>query len=159
MDRFKTPKLVVEETGIYVTEQQAYLNLIRTAEVLGTMLSDLLAKSGISGKQYNILRAVRRHGEKGATISAIGDQMTDPRADVTRLIDRLEREGFVGRRHDKADRRVVRVILTKRGDVLLTSLDKPVVDLHRRQFANLTQDEMSTIIRLLQKTRQGADTD
>ena len=151
--RFPTPDLVVQETGAYVPEQQAYLNIMRTAEVLGAQLTELFARHGLSGKQYNALRAIRRGGELGLTASEIGEQMTDRRADVTRLVDRLEREGRVERRHDATDRRVVRAVLTDDGAELLRTLDGPLVETHRRQLGHLSTEEVEMLIVLLRKAR------
>ncbi len=152
-DPFETPDLVVRETGSLILEQQVHLQLIRTAEVLSLGLSDLLGQKGISGKQYNILRALRRGGDGGLTISQISEQMTDPRADVSRLMDRLEREHWVERRHNDKDRRVVRVYLTDRGTALVAELDQPIVDLHRSQLGHLSPEELTALIALLVKVR------
>jgi len=151
--KFQTPDLVVTETGKYVPEQQAYLNLIRTAEVLSQRVSDLMARYGLSGKQYNVLRSIRRGGDDGLSISQISDQMTDPRADVTRLLDRLVREGLVDRQTDAADRRVVRAYLTKAGSDLLEAIDEPLLDTHREQFAPLAKPEIEQLSALLKKAR------
>jgi DNA-binding MarR family transcriptional regulator len=156
MDRFTTPQRVIEETGTLVPEQQAYLNLIRAAEVLGLGLAELMARHGLSGKQYNVLRAVRRAGGAGIPISQIGEQMTDPKADVTRFMDRLERDGFSARVHDKSDRRIVRVRLTQKGQSTLAALDAPLIALHRAQFAHMTPKEVSQLTTLLQKARRAA---
>ncbi|WP_300063879.1 MarR family transcriptional regulator [uncultured Roseobacter sp.] len=150
-DRFATPELVVAETGKFVPQQQAYLNLIRAAEVLSAPISELMAAHGLSGKQYNALRSVRRGGETGLSISEIGAQMTDPRADVTRLVDRLLKAGLVERYHDEADRRVVRVRLTEAGSEALNALDVPLLDAHRAQFQNLSGKELERLIALLRK--------
>jgi DNA-binding MarR family transcriptional regulator len=90
---------------------------------LSAPVVDLFTANGISGKQYNALRAIRRAGPNGATVNEIRHQMTDPRADVTRLIDRLVR-----------DRRIVRVILSDTGKQLLANIDQPLLDVHRAQF-------------------------
>lgn len=153
MSPFTTPELILKETGQSVPAQQAYLHLIRTAEILSAAVADLLATQGISGKQYNALRAVRRAGADGAPVSTIGEQMTDPRADVTRLLDRLDRDGLIERSHDHQDRRVVRVRLTDAGRQVLAALDEPIVDLHRSQFVHLSSGEIETLIGLLQKAR------
>lgn len=154
MDPFDTPSLVAQETGTVVLEQQAYLQLIRAAEVMGAAVSDLVGTYGLSGKQYNLLRAVRRGGKTGLTASEIGRQMTDPRADVTRLVDRLERDGLVERHHDRTDRRVVHVHLTAKGGELLARIDAPILALHRAQLVHMTQDEIAQLIRLLKKARK-----
>jgi DNA-binding MarR family transcriptional regulator len=154
MDRFDTPELVARETG-HVIEQEAYLHLIRTAEVLSGPLSDLLARFGLSGKQYNVLRAIRRGGADGETVSRIGEQMTDPRADMTRLLDRLERDGLTERRHDRQDRRVVRVVLTEQGRARLAEMDEPLVALHRAQFAHMSPQALQELVALLALARSG----
>lgn len=153
-ERFQTPELVVAETGAYVPEQQAYLNLIRTAEVLRMGVADLFASRGLSGKQYNVLRALRRGGPRGLTASQIGEQMTEPRADTTRLIDRMVRDGLVRRVNDEEDRRVVRSFLTDAGMALLVALDEPLLAAHREQFSSLTPDELRTLISLLERARR-----
>lgn len=151
--KFETPELVVKETGAYIPEQQAYLNLIRTAEVLSLEVSELLSGHGLSGKQYNVMRAIRRGGAAGLTASQIGDQMTDPRADTTRLLDRLVRDGLIFRQHDVADRRVVRAFLTEAGSKLLDVIDEPLVEMHRAQLAHLSSGELKKMIALLKKAR------
>ncbi len=151
--KFETPELVVKETGAYVPEQQAYLNLIRTAEVLSLEVSELLSGHGLSGKQYNVMRAIRRGGAAGLTASQIGDQMTDPRADTTRLLDRLVRDGLIVRQHDIADRRVVRAFLSEAGSNLLDAIDEPLIETHRKQLANLAPGEIKKLIALLKKAR------
>lgn len=153
MDAFKTPDLVVAETGKHVPEQQAYLNLMRTSQVLGQDVSDLLAGFGLSGRQYNALRAIRRGGDSGASVSQISQQMTDPRADVTRLMDRLVRDGWVRREHDETDRRIVRSHLNEKGKELLVRIEQPLVDLHIGQLQHLSKDELEQLSALLQKAR------
>ncbi|MEM7516848.1 MAG: MarR family transcriptional regulator [Planctomycetota bacterium] len=135
-------------------EQQAYLQIIRTANVLGQSLSQLLAEHGLSGKQYNALRAIRRAGTQGATPSEIAAQLTDPRADVTRLADRLVREGYVHRAPDKEDRRVVRLTLTDDGATRLGALDEPLLELHRAQLSHMSAGELATLSKLLKKARR-----
>jgi DNA-binding MarR family transcriptional regulator len=151
---FAVPEMVAAETGAYVPEQQAYLNLIRTAEVLSGELQELLSRHELSGKQYNVLRAIRRGGENGLTASQIGAQMTDPRADVTRLLDRLVRAGLVERRHDRGDRRIVRASLTQAGAELLQGLDAPLIALHRQQLSHLSRRDIETLIKLLKRAQQ-----
>lgn len=156
-ERFSTPDLVVKETGRFVPEQQAYLNIVRTAQVLGADLAELLSRHGLSGKQYNVLRAIRRGGKPGLTASQISEQMTDRGADVTRLVDRLVRDGSVDRRHDEADRRVVRASLTARGAKRLRALDAPLIERHRGHLGHLSAKEIDTLIALLKKARRQAD--
>lgn len=152
--RFETPELVVRETGVQSPEQQAYLHLMRTAQTLGADLTALFEGAGLSGKQYNVLRSLRRAGEPGATVSEVARQMTDRSADVTRLVDRLVRDGLATRAHDAEDRRVVRVRLSEKGAAALRALDAPLLEIHRRQLGHMTAEELAQLMALLRKARR-----
>ncbi|MCR6727726.1 MarR family winged helix-turn-helix transcriptional regulator [Agrobacterium fabrum] len=148
---FRMPEMIAAETGKVLPEQEAYLYLIRAAQILSGPVADLFAANGISGKQYNALRAVRRRGNEGATVNEVRQQMTDPRADVTRLVDRLERDGYVVRKGDKSDRRLVRVVLSSTGKSLLKKIDGPLLEVHRFQFGRFQQGELELLKTLLKQ--------
>lgn len=150
---FRTPELISRETGTLLPEQELYLYLIRAAEVAGGPISDLFQSHGLSRKQYGVLRSIRRKGSAGATVNDVRRQMTDLRADVTRLIDRLERDGLVERRHDSADRRVVRVFLAEAGEKVLRDIDEPLLEIHRKQFGIFTAEEIAVLAALLKRMR------
>jgi DNA-binding MarR family transcriptional regulator len=150
---FPTPSLVAEETGP-LPEQQAWLQLIRTAQVLGQPLGTLFDAHGISGRQYNVLRALRRAGQSGLTAGEVARQLTDPAADTTRLVDRLVRDGLARRSTDARDRRAVRVHLTEAGAALLARLDAPLLAVHRDQFGHMAPAELATLVALLRKARR-----
>lgn len=143
--------MIASETGKVLPEQEAYLYLIRAGELLSGPVAALLATHNLSRKQYSALRSIRRAGSDGATVNEVRHQMTDLRADVTRLIDRLERDGLVTRKHDLEDRRVVRVILSEAGKTLLQKIDEPLLELHRSQFQNFGRDELELLKSLLMK--------
>jgi DNA-binding MarR family transcriptional regulator len=74
--------------------------------------------------------------------------------DVTRLLDRLEKDGLVGRVRSDTDRRVVRISITKAGRSLLAELDEPMRQIHRDSLGHLTRAEIREMNRLLVKARQ-----
>lgn len=150
-DPFRMPDLIVAETGKLLPEQEVYLYLIRAAEVAGGPIGDLLHEHGLSRKQYGVLRSIRRIGDQGATVNDIRRQLTDLKADVTRLIDRLVRDGLVERRPDDADRRVVRVFLSADGEKLLNDIDEPLLGIHRTQFRSFSPEDVDALKRLLKQ--------
>lgn len=91
------------------------------------------------------MRSIRRTGVEGAIINDVRQQITDLNAYVTRLIDRLERDGLVERRHDCADRRVVRVFLSEAGQKLPRRIDEPLLEIHRTQFGRLNREELERL--------------
>ena len=83
--------------------EEALLNLMRTCSVLSTPSEQLFKKQGISPPKYNILRILRgstRTGEcgrHGLPSLEIAERMITRVPDITRLVDGLEKEGFVAR--------------------------------------------------------------
>jgi DNA-binding MarR family transcriptional regulator len=152
-------------------EQEAFLNTVRTADYLSRAFDDLLKPFNLSSTQYNVLRILRGHAESGerARIAdvngrgdnggipckVIGEEMITRDPDITRLLDRLEARDLITRCRDSKDRRVVATRITPEGLKLLKELDKPVVDLHRRQFAHLTEAKLTHLIDLLEQARAG----
>lgn len=153
---FDLPKRVIAETGKRVPGQIAYLELMRTADWLRTETNALFSAHGLSGKQYNALRAIRRAGDDGASIGQIQAEIVELGPDTTRLIDRLERAGVVTRARGADDRRAVRVRLTAKGKKVLETLDEPLVALHKAQFARLTKTEIADLVTLMQQIRAEA---
>lgn len=136
--------------------QEAVLTLLRTAAVIQARGNELLADSGISVSQYNVLRILRGAGDAGLGTSAIRDRMLDLNPGVTRLLDRLVAAGLVTRERHPGDRRAVRCRITKAGVALLATLD-PIVDgADRDTVTSLSPAEQRTLIRLLDLVRANA---
>ena len=134
-------------------EEEAYLNVQRTAGVLAQRIVEILKPHGLSPTQYNVLRILRGAGERGAACKEIGGRMVTPDPDITRLIDRLEKRGLVTRSRSTADRRRVPVQITGEGLKLLDELDAPVLASCGSTMAPLTADELQTLIQLLERLR------
>jgi len=148
-------------------EEEAYLNILRTATALLGDFERLFKAHGLSEPTYKLLRILRGHAQRpdanpaGVPCQIIGEQLITRLPDVTRLVDRLERMGLVKRSRTPQDRRVVLVGITRKGLALLAELDEPIAALHRRQLAHMTRAELAELSRLLVKARHpetgGAD--
>lgn len=134
-------------------EQQAFLDLLRTAESLTYELAEALRPYGLTHTQYNALRILRGAGEQGATCSEVSERMVTRVPDVTRLLDRLEAMGLIARARADADRRIVRTRITAEGLAILARLDEPVLRLHRRQLGHLGDDGLRALIGALDRAR------
>ena len=134
-------------------EQEALLNIERTAAVIGHRAAEWLRQYGVTPTQYNVLRILRGAGEGGLCRHEIRSRMLRPVPDVTRLLDRLEELDMVGRERDASDRRQVRTIITRTGLALLERLDGPIIEFERRQIGHMSQTDLRTLIRLLSEVR------
>ena len=136
-------------------QQEAYLSVVRTSTTLTDALEDLVKVQGISATQYNVLRILRGSGAEGLCRNALRDRMLTRMPDMTRLLDRMEEAGLVVRVREGEDRRMVMTRITDRGRRLLDELDAPVLALHRKQMAGLTDAQLRTLADLLTLVRDG----
>ena len=75
--------------------------------------------------------------------------MVEEAAGITRLINKLERAGFVRRDRSNSDRRCVVCRLTERGVGLLTELDDPIVEANEGALRILSDADVNELQRLL----------
>jgi DNA-binding MarR family transcriptional regulator len=135
-------------------EAEVYLNVLRTSAVLLADLVELLRPHELTQPQYNVLRILRGAGDAGLPSGEIGDRMVSREPDMTRLLDRMEARGLVARQRGPADRRVVTARITDEGRRIVDALDEPVQAMHARQLGQLSEDELRTLIALLERARR-----
>ncbi|HVT80308.1 MAG TPA: MarR family transcriptional regulator [Phycisphaerae bacterium] len=145
-------------------QQEAFLNVIRTADHLMRGFEELLKPHNLSPTQYNVLRILRGTGgccdgaegngkSPGVPCKKIGEHMITREPDITRLLDRLEGRGLITRQRDTEDRRVVSTRITAEGLRILQEIDQPVNDFHTAQFPNLAEGKLVQLIELLEQAR------
>jgi MarR family transcriptional regulator, 2-MHQ and catechol-resistance regulon repressor len=137
-------------------EQEATLNIARTADRFGICFARLFREHGLTPSQYNVLRILRGEG-RPLPILEVADRLIAAVPGITGLIDRLEALALVSRERSTEDRRVVFVAITPKGLDLLAKLDGPEAALHRRLIGHLSPAELRELIRLLEKARQPLD--
>jgi len=135
------------------TAQSAFLSVVRAAGGLLRGVEVLLNRHGLTVTQYNVLRILRGAGERGACGREIAGQLLTAEPDITRLLDRMEKNGLVSRRRDAKDRRFVTTRISPLGVQILAELDTPVAELHDRQFESLSDAEVKKLIAVLEKLR------
>ena len=137
-------------------QEQLVLNLMLTTRVVEENWTQYLKRAeGISPSQYNILRILRGARPKATRISEIADRMVTRDPDVTRLVDRLIKQGLARRERDSDDRRVVLVEITAAGLALLTRLDGPAGQSTEAAMAGLKPQQLRTLDTLLNEVRAG----
>jgi DNA-binding MarR family transcriptional regulator len=140
-------------------EDEAAVALQRTADRLHWRLSEMLKPFGLSPTQYNALRILRGAGDEGRSCSEIADRMINHDPDITRLVDRLERRGLVARSREGRDRRVITTRITPAGLDLLATLDRPLEEFGRKMLGPLGEQQLRTLIQLLQAVREQTEAD
>lgn len=133
--------------------QEAFLSLLRTADLARNRFTDLFGPEGVTFQQYNVLRILRGAGPAGLPTLEIGARMIERTPGVTRIIDRLEAKGWVERERCATDRRQVFCRITPAGSALLARLDRPVDANDDAMFADIPEGDLEVFIRVLDELR------
>ncbi len=129
-------------------EETAFLDLLRTTDMLSRGLIEVLKREDLSATQYNVLRILRGAPE-GLPCGEVANRMITRDPDITRLLDRLEKRGLISRTRETKDRRMVMARITPQGLKLLGRLDEPVQETHRRQLGHLGRERLQRLAELL----------
>jgi DNA-binding MarR family transcriptional regulator len=136
-------------------EEEAFLNIARTHAVLEHALAQALKPFEITPTQYNVLRILRGAGAEGLCRNEVGERLVRRVPDVTRLLDRMEEMGLVGRVRGGEDRRYVTARITRQGLSVLERLDQDICRIHRSQLGHLDRKMLRSLIDLLTAIRGG----
>src|SRR5215470_9510085 len=114
-------------------EEIAFLDLLRTTDILSRQPAQVLKTEDLSPTQYNVLRILRGSPD-GLSCGEIGARMITRDPDITRLLDRMEKRGLISRCRETTDRRTVMARITPAGLELVGRLDEPIQAVHREQL-------------------------
>ncbi len=81
-----------------------------------------MAKFGLAYEGIFLLQFLRRHSN--ASMSEVAREMKSPVSTVTRIVDRLEKKGFVSRKRDEKDLRIMRLILEPSGEEVVVEIEQ-----------------------------------
>lgn len=101
-------------------------DILRTAAWIQHELSLGLEPYGITWVQWNVLQVLYRHAPHVMRSSDIGKHLQDRTSDITRLLDRIERNGWIVRKRAAHDKRIVNIALSEEGLRLLERAKAPV---------------------------------
>lgn len=131
--------------------QKATVNIIFSANWLQEKIKNFLDTEDITPQQYNILRILRGHKEPLSTLQ-IRERMLDKMSDTSRIVERLQKKNLVEKKTCPTDKRLVDVVISKKGLALLEKLDRKNSELDQ-MLHNLNAEEAKALNDLLDKMR------
>lgn len=134
-------------TKIY-KEDVFHLLIGRTPQNLNRFLSHNLKNSGIpmTKEQWSVMAVLWE--TDGCTQQILADATHRGRAGITRLLDNLEKEGYVKRQPDPNDRRSNLIFLTEKG----SAIQQQVVSVLNEIVRAITRNILDEDIRHLRET-------
>jgi DNA-binding MarR family transcriptional regulator len=134
-------------------EEEAILNIARTAEYLASASVLVFKAADLTATQYNVLRILRGAGSEGLSCSDISERMVTKESDITRLLDRIESRGLISRERPASNRRLVIARITDAGLKVLEELDEPVAEINRQLVGHLGKEKLKAVNELMEQIR------
>jgi DNA-binding MarR family transcriptional regulator len=136
-------------------DEKVMMASVRLAESFKKGSGAIFQKHGLTFPQYNALRVLDASGRGQSTISNVCDVMLVSGANMTGIVKRLEKAGFLTRQKDPSDDRVTILAITRKGRQTLENI---VVerDRHIREklkgFTKREKEEfVAQIVRILKR--------
>jgi len=131
--------------------QKAAVNVLYTSGWINERMKQFFGEADLTPQQYNILRILKGSQEPLST-QQIRDRMLDKMSDASRIVDRLIKKELAVKTICAADKRLVDIVISKKGLDLLHQLDARNAELDAIA-SNLTEAEAKTLNTLLDKMR------
>ena len=124
-----------------------------TASELSNTADNLLRQFDITQQQYNVLRILRGAGTEGLCRNQISARMVAAARDMSRLLDCMEKSGWITRERAEDDRRQVSTFITDSGKKLLTIIEGPVHEQTHRLFEGVKSTDLKMLVDVLAQIR------
>jgi len=106
-------------THRFIDDYLLYL-MARASHLISAEFHEQLRRRGIGVPVWRVLASLV--GSTGETVTGLAEACLLQQPTMTKLLDRMVRDGLVKRSQDTRDRRVVRVVLTARGEMVASDL-------------------------------------
>ena len=110
------------EDALLSSEDERHIGFLISdvARLMRTAFDRRVRRLGLTRSQWLVIN--RLHRKPGATQSELAEMLEVEKATAGRMVDRMEKKGWVVRRPDAADRRVNRLFLTADADLIQVQL-------------------------------------
>jgi DNA-binding MarR family transcriptional regulator len=114
-----------------------------------------IAKSKISPMQFYVMFTLKEKGDLAMT--QLSNELLTSKQQMTPIIDKLIEFGFVERKHDEIDRRIVKITLSSSGKLFLEKQKMEMFDMLKTKIQSLSDDDLSTLYKAFLEIRRVID--
>lgn len=122
------------------------------SRLYGRVFDRRAAHLGLTRVQWRALKRI--HQDEGLTQAALADIMDMEPIAVGRVIDRLQKAGFVERRNDPNDRRCWRLHLSPQSNQIMDVIEQVATGLREDSLAEVDAGELQTTLKVLNQIRE-----
>ena len=137
------------------SSNETMMNIVLTGMLLVKEGDRVLRGLAMTSAQFNLLMLLKYQSDGGEmNQTRLGKMLLVNRANVTGLVDRLERAGWVRRSDDPEDRRAHRVCITRSGEAALEKAEPVYFARIDAVLDALTGQERADLCTALEKIRR-----
>lgn len=145
------PVCIVDETRVHPALKQYFGYCLKKVMFkFRAMQDEALKEWGIQSHHLGILKVVE---SEPVSQNTLGEELGIDKASMVKVLDQLEKLGYVERNSHPTDRRIKIVGLTRKGETLLKDCNVRKAEIEKRFFKDLTESEVrqlhSTLTKLL----------
>ncbi|HZZ58471.1 MAG TPA: MarR family transcriptional regulator [Opitutaceae bacterium] len=129
--------------------------LLAAADALLRSSHKLFRPHGLTAAQFNVLNLLAL-GEPGMSQRELSDELVVDKSNVTGLVDRMEKAGWLRRTEDPHDRRIYRITLTPAGKKLWAKVNPLYLNAVRQVTSPLSPLQIRQCLESLETLRRSA---
>ncbi|WP_066505444.1 MarR family winged helix-turn-helix transcriptional regulator [Abyssisolibacter fermentans] len=142
-------------TWIGEVANKVIVEIKKTTEILEEMHNVFFSEFNISSTKFNLMVILYNAPVEGLPLSEIGDQMLVTKANITGLVDRLEKQGYVERIRHSSDRRKIMASITENGRSFTEDVIKKYKIWSKDVLTILDDDDKILLLKLFKKFQTG----
>lgn len=159
-DRNGSPPRVAPAHGSGLPEDtkltlRVHLRLATCRNLLMREARRSVERWGLTLPQFDVLAELTRAGEAGFTFVELSRLLLVTSGNLTGIVDRLEADGLVRRETDDRDRRLVRIVLTRKGRQLAEQIMPQHAEDIQALLAFMPREQLTTLNEMLGHLRDG----
>ncbi|WP_424536192.1 MarR family winged helix-turn-helix transcriptional regulator [Sphaerisporangium viridialbum] len=131
----RTAEITPQQLIVWRMVQRAQVHITRSLE------GELLSRHDLAPAAYDVLLQLSETAGRRLRMNDLAERVLLSRSGLTRLIDRLQRDGLVEREACASDARGLFAVLTKAGDQRLSEATPTYLRAIRGQFLDLLDEE------------------
>jgi len=132
------------------------LQVLQTATVLWRESRRFFRPFGLTEAQFNVLNLVAKH-PSGLSQRELGDLMIVDRSNITLLVDRMQKKGWIRRMEVPEDRRAYRLLLTPKGLDVWKKVNPKYLTAIEAATRNLKESSLSITMEALKQLEAQAN--
>lgn len=133
-----------------------FFRLLQVANVMHNSASQAVEPLGLTSQQWSVLGSVARfEGQGGATVNDLSAHLRMSRQNLSKLLQRLERDGLTQRMPAPDDLRQRFVVMTDQGKSFWKSLQKIAIPFHESALQGFSVAERVLFLELITRLEKG----